>query len=142
MIGRQVITVNRPFTLPELEQFMLFHWDREEYGDFMIGKPTPASLEEYILLPATARFAVIVYARKAGGLLRKENTVILSVCDTPAGAKEKLLSAIPVRGAIAAIGRFARTMNSEEERKGPAEEILQKYSEYMKRLLTEAGFVK
>ena len=86
MIGRQVITVNRPFTLPELEQFMLLHWDREEYGYFMIGKPTPASLEEYILLPATARLAVIVYARKAGGLLRKENTVILSVCDTSAAA--------------------------------------------------------
>ena len=41
MIGRQVITVNRPFTLPEPEQFMLLHWDKEEYGYFMIGKGSP-----------------------------------------------------------------------------------------------------
>ena len=83
MIGRQVIKTNRAFTLEELEQFMQEHWDKEQYNSFIIGRPTAASVEEYILLPATERFMVIVYARKAGGLFNKENKVILSVCDTP-----------------------------------------------------------
>ena len=68
MIGRQVIPINKPITLQELEQIMQEHWDKEQYGKFKIGKPTSASLEEYILLPATPRFLIIVYPRKAGGL--------------------------------------------------------------------------
>ena len=60
MTGRQVIKTNRAFTLKELEQFMQEHWDKEQYNDFIIGCPTSASIEEYILLPATGRFMVIV----------------------------------------------------------------------------------
>jgi len=33
MIGRQVIKVNRVFTLEELEQFMQEHWDKEQYNE-------------------------------------------------------------------------------------------------------------
>ena len=66
MIGRQVIKTNRAFTLEELEQFMQEHWDKEQYNYFVIGRPTAASVEQYILLPATERFMVIAYARKAG----------------------------------------------------------------------------
>ena len=33
-------------------------------------------------------------------------------------------------------------MSMEEERKGPAEEILQKYAAYMRQLLENAGYVK
>ena len=55
MIGRQVILINKPLTLLELEQIMQDNWDKEQYGNFKIGKPTPASIEEYIVLPATYR---------------------------------------------------------------------------------------
>ena len=78
MIGRQVITVNKTFTLQELEQFMQANWDKEQYGNFRIGKPTSMSAAEYILLPATRRFLVIVYPKAAGGLFSKDNKVVLT----------------------------------------------------------------
>lgn len=142
MIGRQVIATNKAFTLTELEQFMRERWEKEQYNDFFIGKPTPASVEEYILLPATQRFMVIVYSRKGGGLFSKEDKVILSVCDTPEGVKNRILSSIPTHNAFFGIWKISETMSVEKERKGPAEEVLQKYTAYMKQLLGSAGYSK
>lgn len=142
MKGRQVIETTRAFTLTELESFMAENWDRPQYNDFMIGRPTPASIEEYILLPATERFMVIVYSRKAGGLFSKKDKVILCVCDTPDGAKEKLLHSIPSKNIFYNLRSMSVTMTSEKERKGPAEEALQKYAEYMRSLLNTAGYTK
>ena len=53
MVGRQVILINKPLTLQELEQIMQNDWDKEQYGNFKIGRPTKASIEEYILLYCT-----------------------------------------------------------------------------------------
>lgn len=142
MIGRQVIKTNRAFTLEELEQFMQEHWDKEQYNSFIIGRPTAASVEEYILLLATERFMVIVYARKAGGLFNKENKVILSVCDTPKGVKQDIARAIHSHNVFFGAWKIKTTMSMEEERKGPAEEALQKYAAYMKQLLDSAGYSK
>ncbi len=142
MIGRQVIKTNRAFTLEELEQFMQEHWDKEQYNSFIIGRPTAASVEEYILLPATERFMVIVYARKAGGLFNKENKVILSVCDTPKGVKQDIARAIHSHNVFFGAWKIKTTMSMEEERKGPAEEALQKYAAYMKQLLDSTGYSK
>ena len=97
MIRRQVIKTNRAFTLEELEQFMQENWDKEQYNHFVIGRPTAASIEKYILLPATARFMVIAYSRKAGGLFNKDNKVILAVCDTPKGAEQDIFRSIHCR---------------------------------------------
>lgn len=140
MIGRQVIKTNRAFTLEELEQFMQEHWDKEEYNRFIIGRPTAASVEKYILLPATGRFMVIVFPRKAGGLFSKDNKVVLSVCDTPEGAKQDLIRSIPSHNAFFGAWKVSATMSMEDERKGPAEEALQKYTEYLKGLLETAGY--
>lgn len=142
MIGRQVIDTNRAFTLEELNAFMEEHWDREEYNDFFIGKPTQASFESYILLPATQRFMVIVYGRKKGGLFNKTDKVILSVCDTPSGISERLIDSIPSRNAFFGAYKISSIMSTEDERKGPAEETLQKYAAYMRELLKEAGYLK
>ena len=142
MIGRQVIKTNRAFTLEELEQFMQENWDKDHYNHFIIGRPTAASIEKYILLPATARFMVIAYARKAGGLFNKENKVILSVCDTPKGVEQDIFRSIHSHNVFFGAWKIAKTMSMEEERKGPAEEILQKYAEYMKQLLDRAGYTK
>ena len=95
MIGRQVIPTNRAFTLDELYQFMQEHWDTERYNTFVKGAPTDLSLDMYILLPATPRFLVIVFAKAANGKRRKENKVILSVANTPAGAIEGFARGIP-----------------------------------------------
>ena len=142
MIGRQVIPTNKPFTLEELEQFMQMYWNKEQYNHFVIGRPTAASVEQYILLPATARFMVIAYARKAGGLFHKENKVILSVCDTPKGAEMDFFRSIHSHNVFFGAWKIAKTMSMEEERKGPAEEALQKYAAYMRQLLEHAGYIK
>lgn len=142
MIGRQVITVNRSFTLKELEQFMAQNWNKTEYNSFFIGKPTPASIDEYILLPATNRFMVIVYPKKAGGLFSKDNKVVLTVCDSPAGVRSRLITSIPTKNAFFGLFKISETLSTEKERKGPAEDVLQKYTAYMKQLLTNAGYAK
>ena len=142
MIGRQVIPTNKAFTLTELEQFMQENWDKEQFNDFVIGRPTAASVEEYILLPATERFMVIAYSRKAGGLFSKDNKVILTVCDTPKGAAQDVFRSIHSHNVFFGALKVQTTMSMEEERKGPAEEILQKYAAHMKQLLDRAGYTK
>ena len=142
MTGRQVIKTTRAFTLEELEQFMQEHWNKEQYNHFIIGRPTAASVEKYILLPATGRFMVIVFPRKAGGLFSKDNKVVLSVCDTPEGAKQDLFRSIPSHNAFFGAWKISTTMSMEEERKGPAEDTLQKYAEYLKGLLKTAGYTE
>ena len=142
MIGRQVIKTKRAFTLEELEQFMQERWDKEQYNHFIIGRPTAASIEKYILLPATARFMVIVYSRKAGGLFNKDNKVILAVCDTPKGAEQDIFRSVHSHNVFFGSWKIKTTMSMEEERKGPAEEILQKYASHMRHLLNDAGYSK
>lgn len=141
MIGRQVIKTNRAFTLEELEQFMRANWDTAQYNDFVIGRPTAASVEKYILLPATERFMVIAYSRKAGRLFNKDNRVILCVCDTPKGAEMEVFRSIHSHNAFFGAWKIGTTMSMEAERKGPAEEALQKYTAYMKKLLGAADML-
>ena len=142
MIGRQVLLTNRAFTLEELYDFMTEHWDVNEGGRFVIGRPTKASIEEYILLPATPRFVVILYSRAAGGVFSKENKVILTVTPTVEGFTESMIRSIPSRSVISGIAKMGSLKSQEKERKGPAEEILQRYTAYMKELLVNAGYIK
>ena len=142
MIGRQVIPINKPITLQELEQIMQEHWDKEQYGNFKIGRPTKASIEEYILLPATHRYLIIVYPRKAGGLFSKENKVILSTADTPQGAEIAAAEYFPTRGPLTKLLQTSSVLNAEKERKGPAEEVLQACTAHMKEILKESGLLR
>lgn len=142
MTGRQVIPTKKAFTLTELEQFMQENWDKNEYNDFFIGRPTAASVEEYILLPATQRFMVIVFPRKAGGLFSREDKVVLSVCDSPEGVRNRLLTSVPSHNVFFGVWKVSETMSVEKERIGPAEEALQKYAAYMRTLLSGAGLAK
>ena len=142
MIGRQVIPVKDPLTLQELAQIMEEHWDREQYGSFVIGRPTKASIEEYILLPATHRFLIIVYPRAAGKLFSKENKVILATADTPEGAKIAVAEYFPSKGPLTKLAQTASVLSSEKERKGPAEEALQAYTAHMKDILKKIGLLK
>ena len=142
MVGRQVIITNRDFSLEELKEFMDLYWDKEKYNEPVIGRPTKMSVEEYILLPATDRFLTIVYPRSAGGFFSKENKVILSTAENPAGALEAFANYVPVNNAITKIAQTARVLNTEKERKGPAEEVLQLYTAHMKALLGKHGYLK
>ena len=142
MVGRQVILINKPLTLQELEQIMQNDWDKEQYGNFKIGRPTKASIEEYILLPATYRFLTIVYPRAAGGLFSKENKVILSTADTPEGAKIAVAEYIPTKGPLTKLWQTSSVLSAEKERKGPAEEALLAYTAHMKDVLKKNGLLK
>ena len=117
---KQVILINKPLTLQELEQIMQDNWDKEQYGSFKIGRPTPASIEEYILLPATRRYLTIVYPRAAGGFFSKENKVILSTADSPEGAQIAIAEYLPVKGPLLNILQTKSVLSAEKERKGPA----------------------
>ena len=142
VIGRQVILINKSITLQELEQIMQENWDKEQYGNFKIGRPTRASIEEYILLPATHRYLVIVYPRSAGGLFSKDNKVILSTADTPEGAEIAIAEYFPTRGPLTKLLQTSSVLSAEKERKGPAEEVLQAYTAHMKDILKKNGLLK
>ena len=142
MIGRQVIPISKSITLQELEQLMQEHWDKEQYGNFRIGRPTRASVEEYILLPATQRFLIIVYPRAAGGLFSKENKVILSTADTPEGAMLGVAEFFPTKGPLTKLWQTGSVLSAEKERKGPAEEALQACTAHMLDILKKSGLLK
>lgn len=142
MIGRQVIPISKSITLQELEQLMQEHWDKEQYGNFRIGRPTRASVEEYILLPATQRFLIIVYPRAAGGLFSKENKVILSTADTPEGAMLGVAEYFPSKGPLTKLWQTGSVLSAEKERKGPAEEVLQACTAHMRDILKKSGLLK
>lgn len=125
--GREVIDVDFTWTLDEMYQFMQANWNTAEYNQFKIGKPTPASVEKYILLPATANCLVIAYPRK--------NKIIFSVADNPEGAKELVVTALPTGNAIARIYQSSLSIKRAKEFKGPAAEVCEMYAEYMKKLL-------
>jgi hypothetical protein len=141
MVGRQVIAVNRPLSLQELEQVMQEGWDKERYADFRIGRPTSASIEEYILLPATYRFLVIVYPRAAGWLFSRQNKVILSVADTPASAQLAFFEYMPKQGPLTRLWQTSQVLSAEKERRGPAEEALQAYTAHMRDVLSQHGLL-
>ena len=142
MIGRQVIPINKSITLQELEQLMQENWDKEQYGNFRIGRPTKASIEEYILLPATQRFLIIAYPRAAGGLFSKENKVILSTADTPEGAQIAIAEYFPTKGPLTKLWQTGSVLSAEKERKGPAEEVLQACTAHMRDILKKSGLLK
>ena len=99
-------------------------------------------MEEYILLPATPRFLITVYTRKAGGLFNKENKVILSTADTPQGAGIGIAEFFPTKGPLINVLQTASVLNAEKERKGPAEEVLQACTAHMKGILETSGLLK
>ena len=145
MIGRQVIATKNAFTLEELYHFMQERWDPNEYNYFEMGDEVSPIYKGYIVLPATPRFLVIVYPKAAGGLFNKENKVVLTVTNTPEGYHESfsLTERDIFRGRHQnLIKTIAHGVSSEQERKGPAEEILQEYTAYMTQLLGMYGYLK
>ena len=145
MKGRQTIEVNRSFTLEELEHFMQQYWDKGEYNDFMVGHPTaPDSSSRYIILPATDKWCTIVYP-KEGGLFKKEYKIVLTSTFTTSGAIKQLDRGAPrfvrYNSTTAQIQRMKNTRELGDEMRGPAEEILQDYTAYMRSLLQQAGYL-
>ena len=125
--GREVIKVDFDWTLDDMEKFMEENWDKDEYGYFERGKPTPLSIEEYLYLPATPNCLVIAYPRKG--------KVIFSVADNANGAKRLATTAIPTHNALAEVYQLGLIIGRAKEFKGPAADICEIYAEHMKQLL-------
>lgn len=142
MMGRKVILTNRAFTLDELEKFMETSWDREQYNEFFVGGLSNIQERQYVLLPATPRYIVLMYSRPAGGQLNKDDKVVLSLTNMPAGMEEKFRKNISSRGSFTNTWKLSMTMSAEKEQSGPAKEALQKYADYMKVLLQVKGYLK
>ena len=142
MIGRQVILTNRAFTHDELLQFMSEHWDAEEYNHIVTDPSLKRYTDLYVVLPATPRYMIIVYSRAAGGLFNKENKVVLSIINSPAGAAEMMMRSIPTHNVFFGIAKISNTMSAKAEREGPTEDVLQRYTAYMRSLLQNAGYLK
>ena len=68
--------------------------------------------------------------------------MILSTADTPAGALEGLGQTIPTGNIFIGVAQMTSLSSSEKERKGPAEDVLQHYAAYMRKILKEAGYLK
>ena len=84
----------------------------------------------------------IVYSRDKG-FLNKEKKVVLSVAMTSAGAAEAMARSIPTGGrVIAGIVKLHSVKSQNEDRTGPAQEALVAYTNYMRTLLGEAGYLK
>ena len=142
MTGREVIITNRSFSPQELYEFMEKYWDKEQFNDFILGSPTDMTAGLYVMLPATSRHLVIVYSRDKG-FLSKDKKVILSVAMTTAGAAEAMARSIPTGGhIIAGIVKLHSVKSQEEDRTGPAQEALLAYTDHMRRILGEAGYLK
>ena len=142
MIGRQEIHTTRAFTHEELLEFMSERWDSAEYNSFITDPIVREYTKRYVVLPATPRYLIIVYSRAAGGLFNKHDKVILSIANSPVGASNMILRSIPTKNIFAGAAKIADTMSEKAEREGPTEEILQRYTAYMRSLLEAAGYLK
>lgn len=132
--GREVIDVKFNWTLEELYRFMQERWNTEDYGVFEMGRPTPASIEQYVYLPATRNCLVIAFPRKG--------KIVFTVADNSNGAKRLAISSIPTpHSRLAGIYKSSLTIDRAKEFRGPAAEICELYAEYMKTLLKEAGLL-
>ena len=144
MKGRQTIVINRAMTPEDVLKFMEEHWDKEKMSEFGTTKKSSGALE-YVVLPATEHWDIIIYPKAAGGLFNKENKIVLS-------AARALHAIDPSRVDYARFFRdkdtFDRIKDSKEaidlnkEMMGPCEDALQEYTGFMKKLLEEAGYLK
>ena len=121
---REVIHIRQTMTLQELYDFMQQHWDKEEYNDFVVGKPGVGAFEDYIMLPATTHCVVCVYPRK--------EKVILAVMSNSEGQ-------MTLAGSIL-LGGYGR-MGMVGEMNGVASQANSLYAAYLESLFAGAGLL-
>ena len=139
MFGRRTIATNRAFTVFELYEFMEKHWDKENDGAYSVGRLTPMSKKDYIMLPGTDRYLIYVYPRPAKGL-RRRNSIVFSLAFTESGRYDTVKNDTSVKSILLGAFTFNRTALEENIHKDPAKSALRRYASNMKRLLTEAGY--
>lgn len=139
MIGRRSIEVKRPVTLDELVAIMDQHWDCEQYNDYVVDMPADMRIEHCIVLPGTSRFVVTVYPRVGGNFFNKGDQVVLSLSTAPDMEEEPTASRGPLSGLERRRQRIRRLFAASRELRGPTEEVLDRYTEYLTGILKEEG---
>ena len=141
MVGKREIPTNRPFAHDELLRFMQERWNVAEYNQIVTDPSMRSYTDRYVVLPATARYMVIVYSQAAGDMFSKGDKVILSIIHTPGGAADMMVRAIPTNNAFFGAAKIAGTLSNKADREGPTEDALQRYADYMHFLLGQAGYL-
>ena len=127
--------------MQELLGFMDSHWDREKQSEFGVTNKSNGELE-YVVLPATENWDVIIYTKAAGGFFNKKNKVILTVARSFHAVDPTKVDYFRFynRNSISKqIERSKRTIDLNAEMCGPCEDALQEYTKYLTSLLTAEG---
>ena len=140
MFGRRSVTTNKEFTIFELYEFMEKHWDKEADGAYTVGRLTPMSKKDCIMLPGTDRYLIYVFPRPAKGLRRKPD-IVFSLAYTQSGRYDTVSNDTTMKSILLGAVTFNRTALQESVHKDPAKAALRHYAANMKRLLAEAGYV-
>ena len=133
MKGREAFAIKKTFTNEELLQFMEEHWNKEEFGSFTFGRPTSLSISEYIMLPATENFIVILYPKK--------EKLVFSVADGNLKGLGMSAATVATNSLILKFATANQSMNRSKEMRGPAHEIMMVYANHMKELLKAEGLM-
>ena len=141
MFGRRKVITNRSFTVFELYEFMEQYWDKETDGAYSVGRLTPMSRTDYIMLPGTDRYLVYVFPRPAKGL-RRRNSIVFSLAFTESGRYDTVRNDTSVKSILLGAFTFNRTALEENIHKDPAKQALRKYVSAMKRLMADAGYAE
>ncbi|MBQ6360145.1 MAG: hypothetical protein IJJ25_03235 [Lachnospiraceae bacterium] len=147
MKGMDSFEINREITLEELAAFMQANWNREEYGDFVIGDPAssnPDPKTKYIILPASESWCVIIYP-KSGGLFKKKSQIKAACTYTSAGAG-KLTEHGAKIGHYETTGEKIRdAKNAKElnqEMNTVADGIMRTYMDHLRELMDREGMLR
>ena len=135
MTGRQVLKLKNYYTLSELKEKAEAFGAPETEG-CTVGRPTPAALEEYLLIPATEHYFVGAIMRRPG-LFSRSNRLVLFVADTASGALNHAATSVRSKSILLGITQIKLTMSLEEERKGPAEATLLAVTDCMKEIFKD-----
>ncbi len=145
MKGRQTITINRTMTPEDILHFMEAHWDRENMSEFGTTKKSNGDLE-YIVLPATENWDVIIYPKAAGGLFNKDNKIVMSAARSHHAIDPSKVDYTKYfrthKDMFDKIKDSKEAIDLNAEMMGPCEDTLQEYTGFMTKLLEENGYLK
>ncbi|MBO4568737.1 MAG: hypothetical protein J5674_01965 [Candidatus Methanomethylophilaceae archaeon] len=130
MKGKQVIPTAKRWEFDELMEYLQSRWD-EGFSPKPVKFDHRPVIGTYMVLPGTRRFCVMIYVNAKG--------VVLITYPTDEEFAIRLIDDIPGKSTLAGIAALSRCFDREKDRKGPAEEMLLKYTEYVRSLLEEDG---
>lgn len=147
MKGLDSFEINREISLDELVSFMEAHWDKAEYGEFVVGDPidsNPDPKTKYIILPASESWCVIIYP-KVGGLFKKKSQIKAACTYTKQGAGKLTKYGAKINHYETTGEKIKDAKNAKElnqEMNTVADGIMRQYMDYLRELMREEGFLQ